>query len=170
MKRVGGSFWNSTIPSNIGGVFSGHLLTTVTDFGNLVNNFELTVFDRLASAFANESDNGVNSKVKVSVMLTLRSCVGIIPEFIATWFSAMWNGFDRLNMTSQQSLTIFCLAASLTCQSKVTILKLGANVRHCFCEILKKKWNAKHNLSCYRHETMATLAPCYSYAEYSRHF
>ena len=65
VTNVDGSFWNKTIPSNMLTVFSRSKVTCGIDFDSSANSFDLTVFDNVPSAFANDSGKGVNSNCKV---------------------------------------------------------------------------------------------------------
>ena len=66
VTNVGGSFWNKIIPSNMLTVFSRSKVTCGIDFDSSANNFDLTVFDNVPLAFANDSGRGVISNCKVS--------------------------------------------------------------------------------------------------------
>jgi len=60
-----------------------------------VNSFNFIVLDKVPSAFANESGNGVSSKVRVSLILTARSFEIIISleKVSLSDFSAIVNPF-----------------------------------------------------------------------------
>ena len=73
VTNVDGSFWNKTIPSNMLTVFSRSKVTCGIDFDSSANSFDLTVFDNVPSAFANDSGKGVNSNCKVSFKSMSRS-------------------------------------------------------------------------------------------------
>ena len=86
VTNVDSSFWNKTIQSNMLTVFSGSKVTCGIDFDNSANSFNLTVFDNVPSAFANDSGKGVNSNCKVSFKSMSRSFCTIFSQL--HWLSA----------------------------------------------------------------------------------
>ena len=60
VTNVDSSFQNKTILSNMLTVFSRNKVTSGLDFDSSANSFDLTVFENVSSAFANDSGKGVN--------------------------------------------------------------------------------------------------------------